>query len=68
MSVLWVIIDNYSLGIYNVSKRKRDQHLNRYHVWSGDIHTFPPKPFERLTGIKLNPGEGPVKIEIRRVK
>ena len=68
MSVLWLTRDILAPSWYNVSARKRDQHPGHDGDWRGYCNTFCHHDWERLTGIKLKPGEGPVKIEIRRVK
>jgi len=48
------------------TKRKVKNHMGD--GYSSDVECLCPTLFEKTTGIKLKPGEGPYKYELKRVE
>lgn len=54
----------YPMGWYGLGENKP---VFRWGEWldiTGRLHDYAPRPFHRLTGIRLKPGEGPVRVEV----
>lgn len=68
MAIFWVARDKrYRKSDYVIAKRKKDLYWCSEDSWWRGGRDIPARWFERITGIKLQPGEGPVKIKIERI-